>query len=142
MATRFSVTMFTDGACSGNPGIGGWAALIQCSGHEKLVSGAIHDATNNKMELVAIIEGIRFLKHPCNIDLYTDSQVVIQGMQNMRQWLKAKKPHANMDLWMELIEVAKAGGHHIIPHKVEAHAGQQENERVDKAAKLAIKMLA
>ncbi len=138
-----SVEIFTDGACRGNPGPGGWAALLRWSGKEKMISGATPDTTNNRMELLAAIEGLRALKQKCSVDLTTDSQYVRQGIT---QWLvnwkanhwktSQKKAVKNQDLWKELDKLSQA--HEIRWHWVKGHSGHRENEMVDEAANVAI----
>lgn len=141
-----SVALFTDGACSGNPGPGGWGALLRCKGVEKELSGAEPDTTNNRMELMAAIEGLKSLKRACAVDLYTDSKYVLQGLTEWlpgwkaRGWKTAdKKPVKNQDLWMALDE--QVARHHVTWHWVKGHAGHAENERVDELARVAIKTL-
>lgn len=141
-----SVALFTDGACSGNPGPGGWGALLRCKGVEKELSGAEADTTNNRMELMAAIEGLKSLKRACAVDLYTDSKYVLQGLTEWlpgwkaRGWKTAdKKPVKNQDLWMALDE--QVARHHVTWHWVKGHAGHAENERVDELARMAIKTL-
>lgn len=140
------VKLFTDGACSGNPGPGGWAYLLRYEEHEKLISGAQREATNNQMELLAVIEGLSALKKPCEVDIYTDSQYVQKGIS---EWIIAwqannwrtsqKKPVKNQEYWQRLLVVAKP--HTIRWHWVKGHAGHPENEKVDAAACAAIKTL-
>ena len=141
-----SVALFTDGACSGNPGPGGWGALLRYKGVEKELSGAEPDTTNNRMELMAAIEGLKSLKRTCAVDLYTDSKYVLQGLTEWlpgwkaRGWKTAdKKPVKNQDLWMALDE--QVARHHVTWHWVKGHAGHAENERVDELARMAIKDL-
>lgn len=130
------VTLYTDGACKGNPGVGGWGVLMQSGAHEKTLCDGEAHTTNNRMELTAVIQGLRALNRPCQIDLYTDSRYVMQGMTEWlpnwqaRNWQTAsKKPVKNKDLWQVLAtEVAK---HQISWHWVKGHAGNQGNERAD-----------
>ncbi len=137
------VELFTDGACSGNPGPGGWGALLRYKGTEKELSGAEPDTTNNRMELMAAIEGLRAIKRTCPVTIYTDSKYVLQGVTEWmdgwktRGWKTAdKKPVKNQDLWMELdTQVAR---HKIKWVWVKGHAGHVENERVDELARMAI----
>lgn len=137
------VELFTDGACSGNPGPGGWGALLRYKGTEKELSGAELDTTNNRMELMAAIEGLRAIKRTCPVTIYTDSKYVLQGVTEWmdgwksRGWKTAdKKPVKNQDLWMELdTQVAR---HNIKWIWVKGHAGHVENERVDELARMAI----
>lgn len=133
------VEIFTDGACKGNPGPGGWGALLRYGANEKELSGGEADTTNNRMELTAAIKALAALKSPCEVDLYTDSSYVRDGMTKwIHGWMKkgwktaAKKPVANADLWQAL--VAEAARHQMRWHWVKAHAGHPENERVDKLA--------
>lgn len=138
------ITIYTDGACSGNPGPGGWAAVLLYNGHEKELSGYEPDTTNNRMELRAAIESLKALKSPCTVDLYTDSQYVRRGITEWisgwqaRGWKTAdKKPVKNQDLWQDLL--AALQGHRITWHWVEGHAGNEHNERVDQLAVAAYK---
>lgn len=137
------VEIFTDGACRGNPGPGGWAALLRTGDHEKLVKGATVDTTNNRMELMAAIEGLRALNRPSVVSLTTDSQYVRQGItQWINGWKKngwrtsQRKPVKNQDLWQVLDEVLTQ--HNVAWHWVKGHSGHDENERVDEAANVAI----
>lgn len=137
------VKMFTDGACLGNPGPGGYAALLQYCGSEKMVTGAEPETTNNRMELRAVIEGCKALNKACAIDITTDSKYVSQGIS---QWIEGwkkngwknaqRKPVKNKDLWVELDEVLSP--HQITWHWVKGHSGHPENERVDEAARQVI----
>jgi ribonuclease HI len=140
------VTIHTDGACSGNPGPGGWGAVLVSGAHRKELSGGESATTNNRMELTAAIEALRALRSPARVDLYTDSTYVKQGMS---QWLATWKangwkrrsgrrllPVKNEDLWRELD--ALVGRHEVIFHWVEGHAGDPENERCDALARHAI----
>jgi ribonuclease HI len=138
------ITIYTDGACSGNPGPGGWAAVLLYGDHEKELSGYEPDTTNNRMELRAAIESLKALKSPCTVDLYTDSQYVRRGITEWitgwqaRGWKTAdKKPVKNKDLWEELL--AALAGHTITWHWVEGHNGDAHNERVDQLAVAAYK---
>ena len=137
------VEIYTDGACRGNPGPGGWAALLRLGETEKLISGAEPNTTNNRMELMAAIQGLRALRRPSRAVLTTDSQYVRQGIT---QWIHgwksngwktaAKKPVKNQDLWQQLDEVLST--HQVEWHWVKGHSGHIENERVDQAANDAI----
>ena len=134
------VSIWTDGACSGNPGPGGWGALIRFGEHEKELSGGDFDTTNNRMELTAAIEALNALKEPCSIKLYTDSQYVKGGMTGwIKGWKKnnwktsAKKPVKNVELWKALDEAVAR--HDIDWHWVKGHAGHEENERADELAR-------
>lgn len=133
------VDIYTDGACSGNPGPGGWAALLRFGDAEKMISDGAYETTNNRMELQAAIEGLRALKRPCQVTLYTDSQYVQKGMtQWMPSWQKKQfKQVKNVDLWQALLEAAKP--HQITWVWVRGHNGHAENERVDAAARQAAK---
>ena len=141
------VEIFTDGACSGNPGPGGWGALLRCKGVEKELSGAEKETTNNRMELTAVISALSALKTSCNVSLYTDSKYVMNGINEwMPNWKKngwktsnKKSPVKNVDLWQRLDELCSA--HQIRWIWVKGHAGHAENERVDELARTAIKNL-
>ncbi|MFZ1743400.1 MAG: ribonuclease HI [Pontixanthobacter sp.] len=133
------VEIFTDGACKGNPGPGGWGALLRLGVHEKELSGSDPDTTNNRMEMTAAIKALEALIEPCEVDLYSDSKYVLDGMTKWvegwkkRGWINAsKKPVRNADLWHELI--AAAAKHHMHWHWVKGHNGHPENERVDQLA--------
>ncbi len=132
------VIIHTDGACRGNPGIGSWAATLEYKGSIKEISGVIKDTTNNQMELRAVIEALKALKHPCKIDIYTDSQYVQKGMKEWIQNWKQKnwKNVKNVALWQELDSLAIS--HNITWHWVRGHNGHEGNERVDTLANLAI----
>ena len=131
--------IFTDGACKGNPGPGGWGALLRMGRHEKELSGAEADTTNNRMELTAVIKALGALTERCEVQLFSDSKYVIEGITKWADgWVKrgwktaAKKPVLNDDLWRELIDLAAQ--HDITWHWVKAHNGHPENERVDQLA--------
>jgi ribonuclease HI len=133
------VDIFTDGACKGNPGPGGWGALLRMGKHEKELTGSDLDTTNNRMEMQAVIEALNALIEPCEITLHTDSRYVIDGMTmwidgwQKKGWVNAsKKPVKNADLWHDLIEAAAR--HAIQWEWVRGHDGHPENERVDKLA--------
>ncbi|MEJ2088758.1 MAG: ribonuclease HI [Gammaproteobacteria bacterium] len=137
------VEIFTDGACRGNPGPGGWAALLRYGGTEKLINGAEPDTTNNRMELTAAIRGLEALNRSGRVRLTTDSEYVRQGVTSwMPRWKRngwktaAKRPVKNQDLWMALDAVA--AGQEIEWCWVKGHSGHPENERVDQAANEAI----
>ena len=133
------VEIATDGACKGNPGPGGWGALIRAGGTEKELSGGEALTTNNRMELMAAIEGLNALKRPCHVMLSTDSRYVMDGLTKwIKGWQKngwktaARQPVKNADLWQALLDAAK-------PHRVEwtwvkGHAGHPDNERADRLA--------
>ena len=133
------VRIYTDGACKGNPGPGGWGALLRFDGREKELCGGEAGTTNNRMELTAVIRALQALKRPCEVELYTDSQYVQKGISEWiaswkrRGWKTAdKKPVKNIDLWQELDQLAAA--HRIRWHWVRGHAGHAENERADALA--------
>ena len=133
------VTLYTDGACSGNPGAGGWACILVYREIEKELCGGEPDTTNNRMELTAVINGLRILKEPCEVALYTDSKYVLEGATKWlhgwqeKNWKRAdKKPVLNIDLWQELSGLLDQ--HQIDWHWVKGHAGDPYNERVDTLA--------
>lgn len=134
------IVIYTDGACSGNPGPGGWGALLQYKGHERELFGGEKETTNNRMEIMAAVEALNALKEPCKVDLFTDSVYVRDGISKwIEGWKRngwqtsAKKPVKNMDLWQALDEARKR--HDVIWHWVKGHAGHAENERVDALAR-------
>ena len=136
-----TVSIWTDGACSGNPGPGGWGALLRFGEHEKELSGGEFETTNNRMELLAAIEALNALKHPCSVELHTDSQYVKGGMTGwINGWKKngwktaAKKPVKNVELWQALDEAVTR--HTVNWHWVKGHAGHPENERADELARM------
>ncbi len=142
-----TVELFTDGACKGNPGPGGWGALLRCDGVEKSISGGEANTTNNRMELMAAIEGLSALKEPCNVILTTDSQYVRKGITEwMTGWKRngwrtaAKQPVKNVDLWQRLDEQNQR--HQVQWHWVRGHTGHRENEIADVLANRGIEMLA
>jgi ribonuclease HI len=142
MAAR--VTIWTDGACSGNPGPGGWGVVMRYNGHERELSGGESETTNNRMELKAAIEALSALTRACEVDIYTDSQYVRGGvtgwMENWKRngWKTAdKKPVKNEDLWRELDTARQR--HTIAWHWVKGHAGHPENERADELARKGLK---
>lgn len=139
------VELFTDGACSGNPGPGGWAYILRhpATKKERVGTGGHPRTTNNRMELSSVIEGLASLNKPTRVDLYSDSQYVIKGLNEwMEQWKKrgwrtaAKKPVLNVDLWKRLDELRKK--HEVSSHWVRGHNDHPENERCDKLAVKAI----
>jgi ribonuclease HI len=137
------VEIFCDGACSGNPGPGGWGAILRFGGREKELSGGAPETTNNRMELTAAIEALAALTRPCQVVLTTDSQYLVKGMTEWlpgwqkRGWLNSKKePVLNRDLWERLL--ALAGQHRIDWRWVRGHNGHAENERCDELARNAI----
>ena len=137
------VEIFTDGACRGNPGPGGWAAILRYRDSEKELAGGEAPTTNNRMELMAAIAGLEALQRPCPVDLYTDSKYLKDGITlwlpgwKARGWRTAdKKPVKNIDLWQRL--EAAAAPHEVRWHWVKGHAGHPENERADALARAAI----
>ena len=139
------VELFADGACSGNPGPGGYGTILRYGDATDEISGCDPKTTNNRMELTAVIEGLRLLKRPCRVRVVTDSTYVVKGMSEwIKGWVRKnwknsqKKPVLNKDLWEELLELSK-------PHKIEwiwvaGHSGHEENERCDELARRAIRM--
>ena len=139
MAELRPVTIYTDGACKGNPGPGGWGALLISGAHEKELYGGEHETTNNRMELTAAIEALNALTERCNITLYTDSVYVKEGINSwLANWKKrgwktaSKKPVKNADLWRQLDEANQR--HRINWQWVKGHAGDPGNERADELA--------
>ena len=140
------VELFTDGACKGNPGVGGWGALMRFGETEKRLFGAEAETTNNRMELMAVICSLEALTEPCSVSITTDSKYVLQGMTEWlanwkrRNWqTAAKKPVLNVDLWKRLD--AAAGGHQIEWLWVKGHSGHRENEIADELANQGIEEL-
>ena len=135
-----TVTLYTDGACSGNPGPGGWGAILEFKGTEKELSGGESSTTNNRMELTAVIEGLKALKESCIVELYSDSKYVIDALekgwaQSWREkgWKKAdKKPALNPDLWAQLLDLTAK--HQMRYHWVKGHADNPKNNRCDQMA--------
>ena len=135
-----TVTLYTDGACSGNPGPGGWGAILEYKGTEKELSGGEKETTNNRMELTAVIEGLKALKESCIVELYSDSKYVIDALSKgwavswqAKGWRKAdKKPALNPDLWEELL--ALVSKHELRYHWVKGHAENEKNNRCDQLA--------
>ena len=134
------VTIYTDGACSGNPGPGGWGAILKWNGVEKELSGGEAQTTNNRMELTGVIRALSALKEPCEVDLYTDSKYVLDALTKgwakswrARGWVKAdKKPALNPDLWQTLLELTERHTMHY--HWVKGHADNPKNNRCDQMA--------
>lgn len=131
-----AVEIWTDGACKGNPGLGGWGALLKHGQHEKTICGGESNTTNNRMELMGVIQALRLLKRPCQVIVHTDSQYVQKGMSEWlagwkaRGWRTAdKKPVKNADLWQELDALAQQ--HELTWLWVRGHAGDEGNERAD-----------
>ena len=138
-----TVDIYTDGACSGNPGPGGWGAILRTDGREKEISGGERATTNNRMELMAVIRSLETLKHPSTVVIHTDSRYVMDGItQWMKRWKQNgwktadKKPVKNEDLWRELDRLC--AGHAISWRWVRGHSGHRENERADTLARAAI----
>ena len=141
------VTIYTDGACSGNPGPGGWGAILMYKDKKKEISGGKKDTTNNIMELTAVVEALKMLKHPCEVDLYSDSAYVVNGFDKgwIYAWVKNdwktadKKPVKNKEIWQELYELTKI--HKVNFIKVKGHSDNEFNNRCDTLATTAIKDL-
>ena len=135
-----TVSLYTDGACSGNPGPGGWGVILEYQGHEKELSGGEESTTNNRMELTAVIEGLKALKEPCRVELYSDSKYVIDALEKgwakswkQRGWIKSdKKPALNPDLWDKLLTLTEY--HQVTCHWVKGHAENPKNNRCDELA--------
>jgi ribonuclease HI len=140
------VTIYTDGACSGNPGPGGWAALLMYQGKERVITGAERNTTNNRMELAAVVEALRVLKEPVRAAVHTDSAYIANAFQQgwidnwkKKGWLTAaKKPVKNQDLWKDLL--AQMTRHEVRFVKVKGHADDELNNRVDRLAVEALKL--
>lgn len=138
--TCYQVQMYTDGACSGNPGPGGWGTILRCNGRERELCGGAADTTNNRMELTAVIRGLQALKKPCRVEIYTDSKYVVDGIAKgwARSWQangwrkKDKKPALNPELWGELLALLEV--HEVRFVWIKGHAGHPENERCDAMA--------
>ena len=143
-----AVILYTDGACKGNPGPGGWGALLIAGDVEKEFFGGEKLTTNNRMELLAVIEGLSALKRPCQVTLYLDSKYVLQGIT---EWIKgwkakgwrtaSKQPVKNVDLWQRLDAVVSGAGHQIDWRWVKGHAGNPGNERADTLANLGVEQI-
>ncbi len=139
------VVIYTDGACSGNPGPGGWGAILMYKEIKKEISGGKENTTNNVMELTAVIEGLKLLKYPCEVDLYSDSAYVVNAFEQgwIYNWVKnnwktaGKDPVKNQELWKELHELTKT--HKVKFHKVKGHSDNEYNNRCDELARNAIK---
>lgn len=138
-----AVEIFADGACRGNPGVGGWGAILRWGRHERELSGFEAETTNNRMELVAVIAALERLKGPCRVRVTTDSRYVVHGMTEwIRGWVRrgwrtaGRKPVRNRDLWERLLRAAAP--HEITWHWVGGHAGHPENERCDALANRAM----
>ena len=141
------VIIYTDGACSGNPGPGGWGSILMYKGNKKEISGGKEDTTNNVMELTAVIEGLKLLKFPCKVKLYSDSAYVVNAFTQkwIYGWLKngwvnsSKEPVKNKELWQELYDLTKV--HEVEFIKVKGHSDNEFNNRCDELARNAIKLL-
>ena len=141
------VTIYTDGACSGNPGPGGWGSILIYKENLKEISGGKQDTTNNVMELTAVIEGLKLLKFPCKVKLYSDSAYVVNAFNQkwIYGWLKngwknaSKEPVKNKELWQELYDLTKV--HEVEFIKVKGHSDNEYNNRCDELARSAIKTL-
>ncbi len=141
------VTIYTDGACSGNPGIGGWASILIYNNFKKELSGGELETTNNRMELMAIIKGLSALNSPCNVSVYSDSAYAVNAFQEnwIAGWQKnnwknsSKKDVKNIDLWLQLIELCKI--HTVTFFKVKGHANNVLNNRCDELAVSEVKKL-
>ena len=140
MEEKKLVYIFSDGACSGNPGPGGYGVILRCDGREKELSGGEPDTTNNRMELSGVIAGLGALKFPCKVILQTDSRYVVDGIEKgwaeswrRNNWIKSdKKPALNRDLWERLLELLEV--HEVRFVWIKGHAGFEENERCDRLA--------
>ena len=134
------IEIYTDGACSGNPGPGGWGAVLRYNGREKEISGGEAQTTNNRMELTAVIAALECLKEPCTVELYSDSKYVIDALSKgwavswrKKGWIKSdKKPALNVDLWERLLKLTEA--HEMRYHWVKGHADNEYNNRCDALA--------
>ncbi|MCL1844677.1 MAG: ribonuclease HI [Defluviitaleaceae bacterium] len=141
------VEIYTDGACSGNPGPGGWGAVLIYGSHRKEISGGEAQTTNNRMEIMAVIRGLEMLKEPCEVALFSDSRYVVDAIEKkwavrwqQNNWMRNKKePALNADLWEIMLALLKK--HRVTFHWVKGHAGHPENERCDELARTAISAL-
>ncbi|MEC9369064.1 MAG: ribonuclease HI [Pseudomonadota bacterium] len=140
MTANDRVTIFTDGACSGNPGPGGWGAILRMGNNERELSGGARETTNNRMEMTAAIEALGALNRPCRVDLHTDSNYLREGITSwIHNWKRNgwktsdRKPVKNADLWQKLEDLRNM--HEIHWHWVKGHAGHPENERADELAR-------
>ena len=135
-----TVTIYTDGACSGNPGPGGWGAILEWQGHEEELSGGEAQTTNNRMELTAVLTALSLLKEPCTVELHSDSKYVVDAIDKgwlygwqKKGWIKAdKKPVLNVDLWQQLLPLLAR--HNVRLHWVKGHAENEKNNRCDQLA--------
>lgn len=144
MSDKKTVTLYTDGACSGNPGAGGWGAVLLYGEHKRELSGWEAETTNNRMELTAVIEGLKKLKYPCIVEVYSDSSYTVNAFLEgwvyaweQNGWKKAdKKPVLNIDLWQDLLTLVRK--HEVHFHWVKGHANNELNNRCDELARSAI----
>ena len=144
MGVKKKVILYTDGACSGNPGAGGWGAILLFNGHERELCGGEAQTTNNRMELMAVIKGLEALKYPCEVEIYSDSAYTVNAFVNgwissweKSGWKKAdNKPVLNIDLWQKLLELTQV--HDVTFKKVKGHADNEYNNRCDALARGAI----
>lgn len=142
MTPKKDVRIFSDGACSGNPGPGGYGVILRCDGYEKELSGGEPHTTNNRMELLGVITGLEALKYPCRVTVQTDSRYVVDGIEKgwarswrKNGWIKSdKKPALNSDLWERLLNLLEI--HEVRFTWIKGHAGHPENERCDRLAVL------
>lgn len=142
-----NIVIYTDGACSGNPGPGGWGAILMYNEHKKEISGANKETTNNIMELTAVVEALKLLKHECNVKIYSDSAYVVNAFKNgwISNWMKngwrtsSKEPVKNKELWMTLYDFTRI--HNIEFIKVKGHSDNEYNNRCDELARNAINSL-
>ena len=130
------VVIYTDGACSGNPGPGGWGSILMYKENKKEISGAKKDTTNNVMELTAVIEGLKLLKYPCEVELYSDSAYVVNAFVKNNWKTAGKDPVKNQELWQELYALTKT--HKVNFNKVKGHSDNEYNNRCDELARNAI----
>ncbi|MGA8514654.1 MAG: ribonuclease HI [Burkholderiaceae bacterium] len=143
-----TITIYTDGACKGNPGPGGWGALLSSNGTEKELFGGEANTTNNRMEMMAVIQALEALKRPCTVHLYLDSKYVLQGITEWihgwkaRGWKTAsREPVKNVELWQRLDAIVSTGGHQIDWRWVKGHTGDPGNERADALANKGVESL-
>ena len=131
------ITLFSDGSSLGNPGAGGWACILRYKNNEKILSGGEPNVTNNQMELLAVIEGLKALNEPCDVDIFTDSNYVVKSINEwLHSWIDKNWKNntvKNRNLWEQYLEVSKS--HKIKAYWVKGHAGHEENEKCDKIAK-------